>query len=371
MNVCHITTVHNIKDNRILYKQCVSLVKNNYTVYLIGTHNKNLSLEGVNILALPFQKSRLKRMTKNTFLALIKALKLKADVYHIHDPELIFCGLFLKLRGYKVIYDVHELVGEDILTKEWIKPKFFKTIIEKLYNLIELVSINFLDAIILAEEGYIPYFKKYKAYQNKIHLVRNFPLPSRKQLPALKNSESNHNKKFIYVGGLGIQRGTKEIIKAISFVEKAELWLLGRWESNKCFEECKTLPGWEKTHYLGECLPQEVPDFLLKADFGLCILRNEKNFSTSSPVKSFEYMLYGLPMIMSDFPMWREFYAQCALFVDPLEIGKIAAAMQTLMKDKDLVKTMQEACLKKVQEYSWEHEEQRLFKIYKSLEVGT
>lgn len=365
MNICHISTVHKIKDSRILYKQCVSLAKNNHTVYLIGSYDEDTSLEGVNILALPFQNGRLKRMVKNTFLALLKAIKLKAHVYHIHDPELIFCGFFLKLMGYKVIYDVHELVGEDILTKEWIKPKFLKKIINNLYQLIELSSVKFLDAIILAEEGYINHFKKYTSYQNKIYLVRNFPLPTNQKISIYKNTSSN--KRFIYIGGLGAQRGTKEIIKAISFVENAELWLLGKWESNKFFEECKLLPGWKKTCYLGECSPQEVAGFLSKADFGLCILGNEKNFSVSTPVKSFEYMLHGLPMIMSDFPLWIELYEKCALFVNPSAIEKISKAMKNLLNNENLVISMREACIKKAQAYSWVNEEKNLLNVYEKI----
>ena len=365
--LCHITTVHRIKDSRILYKQCVSLVKNNNIVYLIGSYEKDVSLNGVNIVALPFQKNRWKRMTKNTFFTLMKALRIKASVYHIHDPELIFCGFFLKLMGYSVIYDIHELVGEDLLTKNWIKPYFLRKVIEKLYKTIEFLVVKFYDAIILAEEGYAPYFKKYKSYQNKIHLVRNFPLPLQEKFCIDKKNPPDHRKKFIYIGGLGAQRGIKEIIQAISFVENAELWLLGSWESNACFEECKALPGWEKTCYFGECSPQEVSNYLSKADFGVCILKNEKNFSTSTPVKSFEYMLFGLPMIMSDFPLWRRYYENCALFVNPSDIKKIGKYMNKLLKNNNLARSMREECLQKVENFSWVHEEKKLLEVYKKL----
>jgi hypothetical protein len=52
-----------------------------------------------------------------------KALKTDADIYHLHDPELMPLGLLLKLQRKKVIYDVHENLPKQISIKHWINPR--------------------------------------------------------------------------------------------------------------------------------------------------------------------------------------------------------------------------------------------------------
>ncbi len=77
-------------------------------VSLIAVNNKDENIDGVQIKALPQIESRFERMTKVIWRVYQMAVKEDALVYHFHDPELIPIGLILKLRGKKIIYDVHE-----------------------------------------------------------------------------------------------------------------------------------------------------------------------------------------------------------------------------------------------------------------------
>jgi len=116
--ICIITTVHQPLDTRIFYHEAVSL-KKYYSVVLVSTTGKDFSKQGIEIKGLGVVKNRFSRFTK-MFSALSRALEEKADVYHFHDLELIPMGLFLRLLGKRVIYDVHENNPEYILDKDWI-----------------------------------------------------------------------------------------------------------------------------------------------------------------------------------------------------------------------------------------------------------
>ena len=68
----------------------------------------------------------------------------RADLYHFHDPELLWVGVLLKLRGFRVIYDVHEDVPKQIMSKPWI-PRWARPIISKAVHLVEQLGARIVD----------------------------------------------------------------------------------------------------------------------------------------------------------------------------------------------------------------------------------
>ena len=140
--ITHISTVHSAFDIRIFHKECRSLAASGMRVNLIVTHDKEEMIDNVLIVPLPKFKNRFTRIFIKPFLAFSKALRTKADLFHFHDPELIFLGLLLKIMGKKVIYDVHEDVSTQILHKEWI-PKKMRKIVSFIVGNIENFSIRF------------------------------------------------------------------------------------------------------------------------------------------------------------------------------------------------------------------------------------
>ena len=105
--VCILTSVHTPFDTRIFHKQAKSLLKAGYDVTLIAQHDRDELVGGIRIIALPKPKNRLRRML-GTWRVCKLAFKQKAEIYHLHDPELLQIGLLSKILGKKVIYDVYE-----------------------------------------------------------------------------------------------------------------------------------------------------------------------------------------------------------------------------------------------------------------------
>ena len=105
MKICHISTVHSHNDDRIFYKECVSLKNAGFDVSFVVKHTENCIIDGVKIVALPISNSRFYRIFILSFIAFFKAFKTKSSVYHFHDPELMFIGILFRILGKKVIYD--------------------------------------------------------------------------------------------------------------------------------------------------------------------------------------------------------------------------------------------------------------------------
>ena len=85
----HVTTVHNLFDNRIFMKECASLRDNGWDVVLVAQHDKDETVDGISIRALPKARNRMQRMRELPPLAMRIALEEQPDILHFHDPELL------------------------------------------------------------------------------------------------------------------------------------------------------------------------------------------------------------------------------------------------------------------------------------------
>ena len=151
IKVCHLTSVHRAYDIRVFYKECKSLAKAGYEVVLIARHDKSETIEEVHIVPCPVFKNRLVRVLFAPLRMFFLALKQKAKIYHVHDPELMVTGLLLRLfTRAKVIYDIHEDYKTSIRQKHylsrWIAAAaanffgFFETAAAKLFKLVLAVK---------------------------------------------------------------------------------------------------------------------------------------------------------------------------------------------------------------------------------------
>ena len=359
--ICHISTVHPLFDDRIFYKECITLSKNLYDVYLIVTHTSDEIIQNVNIISLPAPVNRRQRIFKNAFLAFRKATSVKPDIIHFHDPELLGIGIFFRLLGKKVIYDVHEDVARQMLYKKWIGSAELRFILSGFVALFESFASLFFNKIVVVTEDIQ---KKFPA--SKTILVRNFPIVSmiRDAKPALLIKK---RKVVIYAGNLSEVRGIKELIDAIEHID-ADLWLLGDWESAEFESFCKTSGGWKQTTFLGKRKLEEVYGYLKLADVGIALLYPIKNYLKSLPVKAFEYMALGLPMILSDFPYWIETFSECAEFANPFKTEEIVIKLKLLLTDAQTADKMGATSRRMIDNgYSWEVESLKLINLYNEI----
>ncbi|WP_286978582.1 glycosyltransferase family 4 protein [Aminobacterium sp. UBA5514] len=365
--ICHITTAHAANDDRIYIKECTSLSQEGYEVFLIAPETSMpLTDVPVNIKFIPKEYSRFLRLIRGQWHALKEALKLKASLYHFHDPELVFMGLVLKFMGEKVIYDVHEDLPRQILTKEWL-PSWSRKIIASIAELVEWIGAKFFDGIITVT----PLIQK-RFPPHKTILIQNFPILG--ELASMEETENhaNHSSSFAYIGGITATRGIIEMVKALEYIEnfQVNLTLAGNFSSENLYEEIKSYKGWEKVQYEGFVSRDKIAKILGEAKAGLVVLHPIRNYIDAYPVKLFEYMSTGIPVIASDFPLWRQIIedAQCGLLVNPLCPKEIAEAMKWILEHPNEAEKMGQNGLKAVQNtYNWENESKKLLGLYQKL----
>jgi len=369
MKVVHLTTVHLPFDTRIFHKEAKTLAQAGYDVTLIAQHEGNAVVEGVKILGLPRPRNRLARIFGLTWHAFRMAIRERADVYHFHDPELLPIGVLLKVfTRAKVIYDVHEDVPEQILTKNWI-PTPLRRPLAIVFNVGEKLLARALDAVVVATEGIAEKFQRLNPV-----VVHNYPdlgmLPTSSSVPYERKE-----KVLVYVGGISKIRGAVEMVRALEYLNPSldvRLELLGRFEPSRLEKELQALPGYRRVHFL-EWLPwKEAWQRAQRAIAGLVLFHPAPNHTKSLPNKLFEYMAAGLPVVASNFPLWRELVEgnRCGICVDPLDPKEIAQAIEYLLTHPEEARKMGENGRRAVEEkYNWEEEAKKLLNLYAELAV--
>lgn len=366
MKITHLTSAHHRYDIRIFIKMCSSLAKNeNYQVSLVIADGKGYETKNsVEIFDVGAKTGgRLSRMTKTAKKIFEKAIELDSDVYHLHDPELIPIGLKLNKLGKKVIFDSHEDVSKDILSKEWI-PLIFRRIVSSIYSFYEKYACKKFDYIIAAT----PYIRdKFLKINKNSCDINNFPI-----LGELSNETPWSEKKneVCYVGGIAQIRGIKEVVKAIEFTKNSRLNLVGSFSEKTVEEEVKSYDGWQKVNELGFLGRVEIANIMSQSKAGLVTLHPVINYLDALPVKMFEYMSAGLPIISSNFSLWKEIVEDnsCGICVNPLEPKEIAQAIEYIINNPKEAEIMGQNGKKAVfEKYNWAKEEQKLFKIYAGL----
>jgi glycosyltransferase involved in cell wall biosynthesis len=366
MMIVHLSSVHGRYDPRIFIKQCRSLAAHGYNVSLIVADGKEDEYkDGVNISSVGQQPpNRITRVFKTTRQVFEKALILDADVYHLHDPELIPAGLKLKKLGKKVIFDWHEDVPKQMLGKPFLNPLSLR-ILSNVFALYERYASRQFDGIIAAT----PFIRdKFLVINPNTVDINNFPLMGEIDTAA---PWSDKCKEVCYVGAIGVIRGIRELIRACELLQTpTRLNLVGRFSVLAVEDEVKAYPGWARVNELGFLARAGVRDVLKRSLVGLVTLHPVINYLDSLPVKMFEYMAAGLPVIASNFPLWREIVegSGCGLCVDPFDSKAIASAIDYFVKNPNMAQRMGENGRRAVvNRYNWSFEWEKLSRFYQAV----
>ena len=367
IKVCMMTTVHEPFDTRIFRKEAQSLKDAGFEVVLIAKHEKSETIDGISISGLPRPRSRFDRIFLLTWRVFFLALRKKADMYHFHDPELILIGILLKIfTKAKVIYDVHEEFPMEILSKEWL-PSFSRKWVSRGVGWIEKVASNVFDAVIAATPNIASHFP-----DKKVTVIQNFPRLD--EIGPETNIEfRNRPNRITYVGDIREVRGACEMVQAMELlpdIMNVKLYLAGRFNPPTLEMKLKNLPGWKHVEFLGWRTKKQVTKLFNTSRAGLVLLHPLPNHINALPNKLFEYMAAGLPVIASNFPLWRKIIEdnKCGILVNPKDTRSIANAIRYIIEHPEDSKKMgmrgRETVEKK---YRWEIEEDKLVSLYHNL----
>jgi glycosyltransferase involved in cell wall biosynthesis len=351
--ICHLTSVHTIRDPRIFHKQCKSLAGRGRDVALIACHDRAEIIDGVRIVPIDRASGRLDRMTRVGFRVYRAAVREQADLYHFHDPELLWVGALLRLRGLRVVYDVHEDVPKQIMGKHWI-PRRWRPLVSKAFALVEQAGARIVDGIVAATPSIA---RKFPA--GKTAVVQNFPESSFARADGRGVPLGERPDAFVYTGGLMDIQGVRQMAQALALLpESMTGTVAGTFHPAALEEEVAAMPGWRQVHAMD------------RARAGLVLNHPTVNYVDAYSTKMFEYMARGLPVVCSNFPLWVDIVsgADCGIAVDPRDPQAIADAIRSLSDDPERARRLGENGRRAIAErYNWQAELSELEALYRKV----
>ena len=361
IKVCHLTSVHPRYDSRIFWKECRSLSSHGFKVYLVVADNRGDEInEGIEIYDAGKRGGRLYRIFYTTWKVFRRGKKLDAEIYHFHDPELLFIGIVLKILGKKVIYDIHEDYILQFKNKNYLKSSFLKNILSLLYSGLCRIILRFFDYLIVPTPTIR---QRYEKYNKRITDIKNYP--DLAQFKEIKNNSFGNNE-LCYIGGISESRGLLDIINALETLP-VKLHIAGPCNDILFFEKMKILPGWKRVQFHGYVDRNGIKKILERSQLGYVVLHPLPNYIDALPIKLFEYMAAGVPVVSSDFPVYKKIVddANCGICIKPGFFEDIRAVTAELITKPKYLKQLglngRETVFKK---YFWEKEGEKLSQIY-------
>lgn len=360
------TSAHDSDDSRIFQKECVSIARDSrFDVYLVAP-GESREEKGVKVVGVGQKpSSRLKRMFGFSDVIYKEALKVDADIYHFHDPELLSAGLKLKKKGKTVIFDSHENTVEQIKIKKYL-PALLRKIIAFMYYLEETFICRKIDAVVFPclVNGKNPFEGRCK----QTIFINNLPYLS--EFSKVEKKEPKYD--ICVIGSLTEERGITSLLEACK-LSGASIVLAGDFSPEGYKEELEEKGLLEKVDFRGPCNREQVVDIYSMTRMGASTILPVGQYPTANnlPTKVYECMAMELPVIISDFDYPRKVLKQYefGVAVDCRNPNAISEAIKFLLANEELCVCYGKTGRKAIEEvFNWEEEVKKLVDLYLELE---
>lgn len=299
----------------------------------------------------------------------------KSRIYCVHDVISIGIACLIKLfYPIIIIYAGDELEYARSSESHFIK---FKNNFTKLFL---KIAFRFCDIIMQADISRADALASMYNLKN-VYYLRNVPNKKNKLDPI------NLRKKFnlplstviiMYHGSIGYGRGIEQTIKSINDLKSTIhiTFIIIGWGKRDYLKKIK--------HLIASCNSENskiiindgvdsdsIWNWIADADIGMANIENSSlSYYLAAPTKLYEYMMAGVPVILSDFPENRLVMkdADCGLLVNPADIEHTKQCILKLVQSPELRKKMGENGRRSaLSDYNWEKEQNILIKVIRDV----
>jgi glycosyltransferase involved in cell wall biosynthesis len=381
VRICVVTTLHEPKDDRIYYKEVLSLRKRYRDITLVAPRSdadgERLAPE-VRFAPLSHRKGAIWRLLRLPE-ALIVICRLRPDVCHLQDFDLIFLIPFLRvLTRARLIYDVHENFPEHALDRFLNHPRL-GGLLARCVEWIENRLARKCHVVLGVVDHQI---RRFEAVGARAVAVYNYP---RLELLNVERAPGPGTKSFgdrpvlLFHGNMGRDRGLFDMLAAIGLVRHSIpdvlLLLIGflsqddRDETTRMIRELHIEGNVQILQHVDH---GQIAGWLGLATIGLVPTRPVVAYRHALPIKLFEFMISQVPVLAADLPEIAPYVktSGAGLLFESGNPVSLAEGIGTMLAGRAGLKRMGENGRRAVEEkWNWSRMEERLFVVYDELET--
>ena len=383
-HICMLAYSFYESDNRIM-RYADALAQRGDIIDVIALKSQDTSsyekIKNVNVYRI--QKRTINEKHKITYLYRLTAFLLRSllfisrrhfespyDLIHVHSvPDFeVFAALLPKLRGAKIILDIHDIVPEFYASKfsGGKDSLFFKALVK-----IEQLSIKFSDHVIISNHLWHNTLINRSVKKYKCTTIMNYPDES----IFFKRPRTREDNKFImlYPGTLGWHQGLDIAIKAFARIKdrapQAEFHIYGRGTETDNLEKLIVDLNLTDRVFIMDPMPiDQIAEVMANADLGVIPKKNDPFGGEAFSTKTLEFMSLGIPITLSKTKIDQYYFNDSVVkFFMPDNVDDLAKCMLTMIENRELRETLRDNALRFVEDYRWSKRKNEYFDLVDSL----
>lgn len=377
MKVAIVTTRHGCQDDRIYFKEALSLAKRMDVTMIAPDDSEDLTwADGVSFRPIPRRTGPFGRI-RSLGEAIREVRREHADVCHFHDLDVVLAAPILKLlTRCKLIFDSHEAFPEQFLMDRRI-PAVLRPLASRVANLVEKSLVRFCDHVIAADE---PTRRSFDSAGVPATTVFNYPALEifETESGRLERERNRYRDRIplIYQGSVSVQRGLFHMIDALRLLKRSEPRILLRIVGLRdprlkalALEKAAEAEVIQQLEIV-EWLPHLEISYAMKSSLiGLVPWQPEEKHKRNIPIKIFEYMACGLPIVAADLPSIAPYVktSGAGVLYDSTRPEELADCVASLIQNPEQRQQMGRDGERAVRDlWNWVGMENVLFDVYES-----
>lgn len=308
--ISHATIPSRSANSIHVMKMCQAFARNGHETILIAANKKKTSdtahsdvysLYGVDkcfpIKKLPWLKIKSLRRNLFALFGVLQAKKMKPDLVY---TRCIFCCFWALTFGITVIFETHTPMEK----KKKIQKKLFRKAIQ---------SERLKEVVVITHTLKAHFEEKYPILKGLIHVAPDGADPVANDILPISLSNHGNRLQVGYVGHLYKGKGFEVVTQLASMTQSNNFHVVGGKEDLVNFYK-KKYTNLKNLNFHGYVPHVEVSKYLIA--FDIVLLPNQNIMYTkkierdigqwTSPLKLFEYMSAGKPIIASNLPVLQE-----------------------------------------------------------------